>query len=319
MFKSLIQRYIDYTEKSGFGMKQKLLFFRELWYLLGGGVGINEAINVIASNGDTAAQRYIGANIAVSINEWKTLTNAMTRLSTYFSPSDIAVIKAGDTSGNLVSVLRSLAQEYVFINSISNKFISAITYPVVLLIIAIIAVIVLFVGILPGIFSIATQFPGVALPAVTRAMMAFSDFLQHNVGNMCIGFGLLIFLFSIIFSSVSWRARMFRIALEVPWFGLLIRNYYLVKMMRYFKLLHKSGMNYVDIITLLHAIMGVGPYQDMLENMLSHVQRGEQMHLWIMPYPYLVPANATILLKVGEQTAQVPETLQNIVCHCEVF
>jgi type II secretory pathway component PulF len=84
-------------------------------------------------------------------------------------------------------------------------------------------------------------------------------------------------------------------------------------MMRYFKLLHQSGMNYVDILTLLRAIMGVGPYQDMLQHMLSHVQRGEQMHLGLIPYPYLVPANAAILLKVGEKTAQVPETLQNII------
>lgn len=313
MFRSLIQKYIEHTEKSGFGMKQKLLFFRELAYLLWWWVGINDAVNIIWDNGDTAAQRYIGANIAISINEWKSLTNAMTRLPTYFTPSDIAIIKAWESSWSLVTVLRNLAQEYAFINSLASKFISAITYPVVLLIIAIIAIIVLFVGILPGIFSIALQFPGVEMPLATRAMMAFSNFLQHNVWNICIGFGLLIFLISIILSSESGRSRVFRLALELPWFGILIRNYYLVKMMRYFKLLHQSGMNYVDIITLLRAIMWVGPYQDMLQSMLVHVQRGELMHLGMASYPYLVPVNATILLKVWEQTAQVPETLQNII------
>ena len=313
MFTSLINKYIDYTEKSGFGMKQKLLFFRELAYLLWWWVGINDAINIVATNWDTAAQRYIWANIAVSINEGKTLTNAMSRLSMYFDPSDVAIIRAWETSWNLVTVLRNLAQEYVFINSLANKFISAITYPVVLLIIALIAIIVLFVGILPGIFSIATQFPGVELPFVTRAMMWFSTFLQTHLRSICIWIGLFIFLCSIILSSESGKVRAFRLALEIPWFGILIRNYYLVKMMRYFKLLHKAGMNYVDILTLLRAIMWVWPYQDMLQHMLSHVQRGEAMHLWLIPYPYLVPANAAILLKVGEQTAQVPETLQNIV------
>gem|GEM_PF-2868083 len=50
LFQSTIERYITYTEKNGFNMKQKLLLFKELGYLLGGGVGINEAIQVIASD-----------------------------------------------------------------------------------------------------------------------------------------------------------------------------------------------------------------------------------------------------------------------------
>lgn len=76
----------------------------------------------------------------------------------YFTPSDTAIIKAGETSGNIVVVLRNLAQEYAFIHTLQNKFIGAVTYPIVLLVIAIVAVFVLFIGILPGIFSIATQF-----------------------------------------------------------------------------------------------------------------------------------------------------------------
>ena len=72
-------------------------------------------------------------------------------------------------------------------------------------------------------------------------------------------------------------------------------------------------MNYVDTLILLRDIMGVGPYQDMMLNMLQHVQRGEQMYKAIMYYPYLIPANATVLLKVWEETAQVTETIQNII------
>jgi type IV pilus assembly protein PilC len=83
--------------------------------------------------------------VLTSINEGKTLTNALARTGNYFPPSDIAIIKAGETSGNLVPVLRNLAKEYAFINTLTSKFIGAVTYPVVLLVIAIVAVIVLFV------------------------------------------------------------------------------------------------------------------------------------------------------------------------------
>lgn len=83
--------------------------------------------------------------------------------------------------------------------------------------------------------------------------------------------------------------------------------------MRYFKLLYQSGMNYVDSLTLLRDIMWSGPYADMLQNTIQHVQRWEVMYKWFIEYPYLIPVNATVLMKVWEETAQLPETIQNIV------
>jgi type IV pilus assembly protein PilC len=99
----------------------------------------------------------------------------------------------------------------------------------------------------------------------------------------------------------------------VPWFGLMIRNYHIVKMMRYLRLLYQSWMNYVDSLTLLRDIMGSWPYEDMLQSTLEYVQRWEVMYKWFADYPYLIPANAAILIKVWEETAQLPETIQNIV------
>ena len=312
LFQSTIERYITYTEKNGFNMKQKLLLFKELGYLLGWGVGINEAIQVIASDWDTAAQRYIWGMIGQALLEGKTLTNALARLPDYFSPSDVAIVKAGESSWNLVTVLRNLAQEYSFLNTLENKFIWAVTYPIVLLVIAIAAVLVLFTTILPGIFSIATQFPGVTLPTITRVMMGASTFLQTHISSLFITIWLLLFLFSIVLSSTAGRAYAFRFVLGIPSFGIIVRNYYIVKLMRYFKLLHQSGMNYVDVLVLLRDIMGTWPYQDMVETMLQYVRRGELLYKGTVLYPYLLPSNASVLLKVGEATAQLPETMQHI-------
>ncbi len=63
----------------------------------------------------------------------------------------------------------------------------------------------------------------------------------------------------------------------------------------------------------MREIMGSWPYQDMLQNCLQFVQRGEPMVKGMIEYHYLIPANATILMKVWEETAQLPETIQNIV------
>lgn len=78
-----------------------------------------------------------------------------------------------------------------------------------------------------------------------------------------------------------------------------------MKFMRYLKLLQQSGLNYVESLQLLKEIMTVGAYQEMIQTMIQYVSRGEQMYKGLVTYPYLVPANATVLLKVGEETAQL--------------
>lgn len=313
MFDKAISKYIENKEKSWFGMKQKLLFFKELGYLLWWWVGISTAINVIARDWDTASQRYIAQQIATYINEWKSLTNALTKLPDYFSTSDVAIIKAGESSGNLVTVLRDLAYEYSFLYWLKGKFVSAITYPVVLLVVAVIWVILLFTTILPSIFSIAYQFPGVELPLATRIMMWLTDFFTDNIASIIIAIWLLLFFFSIVLSTHWGQTTLFRFALTIPGFGVMIRNYFLVKMMRYLKLLQLSGMNYVESLTLLHDIMWFWEYQEMIRSMLGQVQRGEQMYKGTLYYPHLIPANAVTLLKVWEETAQLPATIQNVV------
>ncbi|MBP6910467.1 type II secretion system F family protein [Patescibacteria group bacterium] len=159
------------------------------------------AANTIAERGENASQRYIGKQIATMLKEGRQLSYAFSRLPDYFDASDVNIVRSGEASGNLVKVLSSLSREYHFLRTLQGKYISAMTYPVLLLVISIAAIFVLFIGILPGIFSIASQFPGIEMPAVTRAMIAISDFMKNNVAMILIAIGVICFSLSIAFSS----------------------------------------------------------------------------------------------------------------------
>ena len=127
------------------------------------------------------------------LKEGRQLSYAFSRLPDYFDASDVNIIRSGEASGNLVKVLSSLAREYHFLRTLQGKYISAMTYPVLLLTISIIAVFVLFINILPGIFSIADQFPGMEMPAITRAMIVMSDFMKNNIAMILIAIGVIFF------------------------------------------------------------------------------------------------------------------------------
>ncbi|MEI8090970.1 MAG: type II secretion system F family protein [bacterium] len=108
------------------------------------------------------------------------MSYALNRLPDYFDAGDYSIIKAGEASGNLPQVLQSLAQEYVYTKEIKDKYIGALIYPAMLIIVAIVAVFALFLLVLPNIFSIADSFAGIKLPFVTQMLRDISLFFQHN-------------------------------------------------------------------------------------------------------------------------------------------
>jgi len=101
-------------------------------------------------------------------------------LPDYFDQGDYSIVKAGEASGNLPQVLQSLAQEYIYTKDIKDKYIGALIYPTMLIVIAIVAVFGLFLLVLPNIFSIATSFTGLKLPWITQTLRDMTTFFQHQ-------------------------------------------------------------------------------------------------------------------------------------------
>ena len=75
-------------------------------------------------------------------------------------------------------ILQSLATEYVYVKDMKNKYVGALIYPAILIVVAIVAVFALFLLVLPNIFSIAESFQNLQLPWITRALQAISVFFQ---------------------------------------------------------------------------------------------------------------------------------------------
>lgn len=78
-------------------------------------------------------------------------------------------------------ILQSLATEYLYIKDMKNKYIGALIYPAILIVVAIVAVFSLFLLVLPGIFSIAESFQNLELPWITRALQSISLFFQTQL------------------------------------------------------------------------------------------------------------------------------------------
>ena len=83
----------------------------------------------------------------------KSFSYALSRLPEYFDESDASIVKTGENTGNLDIVLQELANEYTYLEGIKNRYKSALTYPVILIVMAIGAVLFLFTSVLPDILD----------------------------------------------------------------------------------------------------------------------------------------------------------------------
>ncbi|PJA48926.1 MAG: hypothetical protein CO170_01110 [candidate division SR1 bacterium CG_4_9_14_3_um_filter_40_9] len=308
-----IIKFLQNLDKGNFGTKDKILFFKELSYLLNGGISLVEAMRIISTSSDNYALKEIGKDISKFLHAGKPLSYALNRLPDYFDEGDYNVIKAGEASGNLAPILKSLAEEYVFMSDIKNKYISALIYPVILVIFAIVAVVVLFWFVLPEIFSIAADFDTVKMPRMTQVLKDMSDFLINRrqvILGVIGGIGLIS---SVFFSTDAGKKTWFSILLNIPLLGTMTKYFYLVKRCRYMKLMLGAGMNYVQTFQLLMAILGIPAYQDMLERVLLGLQRGETIYAGLKGETDLVPSDVSVMIKVGEESANLTNSVDNVL------
>lgn len=309
----MIVSTLQSMDRGSFGSKDKILFFKEVSYLLSGGVSIVEAMNIIGKSSDNYALKEISRNILAFLRQGKSFSYALNRLPDYFDQGDYTIVKAWEMSGNLPMILQSLASEYMYVKDIKNKYVGALMYPAILIVVAIVAVFALFLLVLPGIFSIAESFNNLQLPWITRALNDTSVFFQTQRKVILWSLAGLGLVWGVFFSTEVWKKTWFSLLLNIPMIGKMTKYFYIVKFCRYTKLMMNAGMNYIQTFQLLRDILGIPAYTDMIERVLVGLGKWETIYHTLQYETDLIPSDVSVMIKVGEETANLSTSLDNVL------
>lgn len=312
-FDKIIINVLQSSDKKNFSQKEKTIFFKELSYLLKWWVSLNESTIILQTSTDNFALKDMVTTIQHYINKGMPLSFALSRLPDFFDEWDIAVIKTWEASGKLPIVLEQLASEYEYTSDIKNKYIGAMLYPIILLLVSIVAVISLFVLVLPSILSIADGFQNLELPWATQMLRNISTFLETNRKWILRTTAWLTGILWLFFSTDKWKKIWFNFLLQIPLIGKMTQYYYVVKFCRYMKLMNSSWMNYIQTFQLLKDILWVPAYQEMLDNIISSLKEWKDIYSSIKHETTLIPSDVAIMIKVWEQTASLEQSLKNIL------
>ena len=308
----IIEKFLNTSDKSSFSWKDKILFYKELVYMMKGWVSLMETMQTIQKTSDNASIKQVAKEISRYLNEGKELSYAISRLPEYFDEWDAAIIKTWEVSGNLPNVLESLSSEYAYIHEIKQKYIGAMIYPAILIVVSIAAVIYLFGFVLPGIFDTLSGSVE-KLPTITSILKTFSDIMVLYWKEIVVFLILGVLLVLAYGATENWKKQIYRWMVNLPIIWNMTRSYYLVKWARYMKLMVTSGMDYVDTFRLLRDILDVPLYQSMIEHVLADISLWKSLYEPISEHTDIIPSNVSVLIKVWEETANLENAMQNVI------
>ena len=299
----IIEDLLDSSDKTKFWWKDKILFYKELVYMMKWGVSLMETMKTIQKTSDNAAVKRVAKQISNYLDNGKELSYAINRLPEYFDEWDAAIIKTWEVSGNLPDVLQSLAEEYAYLFDIKQKYIWAMIYPASLIVISIAAVIYLFGFVLPWIFDTLSS----------SVAQSFSDIIVAHRQKIIVFLILGILLLFTYGATEKGKRKMYKFMLNFPLVWNMTKSYYLIKWARYMKLMISSGMDYVDTFRLLRDVLKIPLYQSMIEHVLADISLWKSLYEPISEHTYIIPSNVSVLIKVWEETANLENAMQNVI------
>ena len=293
------------------GLRDVTLFSRQFATVINAGLPVVQSLSILQKQADKQGMKDALKKVREDVETGLPLSNALAKFPAIFNRLYVYLVRAGEASGNLDGILERVATYQEKQAELRGKIKSALTYPVVVLVIALGVTYFLLTGIVPQFATILDQLGG-DLPVITQVLVAISDFLLNQWWLLFGIIGLLIAGFIFYYRTNHGRHVIDRMSLRLPVFGPLVQKSAIASFSNTFGLLLRSGVNIIESIDITKGTAGNIIVEDVLEETKEAVQRGEQISNTLTRYPNVFPPLVSSMIAIGEETGAVDSMLDKI-------
>lgn len=290
-----------------------VIFTRQLSAMVGAGVPILRALSSLQKHAESPMLKTILANIIKDVEAGDTLADALAKYPNTFSDVYVNMVRAGEAAGILDDILKRLAHQQEKNATIRKKIKSAMTYPVVLVGITILAFFGLMLFVIPQIGNILTDLGGedAQLPLLTQVMLGISDMLIGYWWIMLPLFGVGIYFFLRYLKTPGGKRIFHRIVLRIPGLKSIITKVAVARFSRTFSALIGAGVPVLESLSVTAKAIGNTVFEDALYKAASAVESGATLSSEIEKLTIFPPIVAQ-MLAVGEETGQTDTVLVKV-------
>ncbi|MGH1437840.1 MAG: type II secretion system F family protein [Lewinella sp.] len=293
----------------GLSWQHKEALFSELAVLLRAGLDIRSALELIQANEPKEKIRNVFASVYQTLVDGASLAAAMEQTQ-QFSTYELSSIRIAEESGKLLPVLERLATHFAKNIQLRRLLMSALSYPILVLVVAGFSLLFLLNFLVPLFGDIYARL-NQELPGITQFIINFSDQLNKSLPYLTVGtvvLGIVGFYFrKADLVKQSGAALMIRL----PLFGPLIRKVYLSRFNHGLSFLLSSSVPLTQALELVGTMVDFHPISSKLINVQQQILHGQALHESLQKVT-IVPARMLALIKIGEETNHLPQMLEKI-------
>ncbi len=299
----------------GFGAKKVKLkdlavFARQFATMINSGLSLLRALSILTDQTENKELARVLGEVRNDIETGSSLSVAMAKHAAVFPPLMVNMCRAGEVGGFLDMVLLQIADNYEAEVKLKGKVKAAMTYPVVVFVIAVLAVIGMLLFIVPVFVGLFAGLDS-ELPAPTRVLVFLSGLMKYLAPLGAVG----LVAFSVTWPKVKSKPQVRNVLdplkLRVPVFGLLFRKIALARFARNLGTMMKSGVPILQSLDIVSSTTGNVVLERAIRDVQSSVRQGESLAQPLTQHR-VFPPMVVQMMAVGEDTGALDTMLHKI-------
>lgn len=302
----------DVTQLKIFRKKVKIAdlaqFCRQFAIMLEAGISIAGALDVLRYQTENPTLRECLNDVYNNIQKGISLSNVMRSFPDIFPPILLSMVEAGEVSGQLDKVFVKMAEHFEKEHKHQQKLKGAMTYPIIVLTVAVIVVAVLVLKVIPT-FGEALRGMDVDLPALTQTLLNISYFCSSYWYIILFGTVLLIYGIKTMSKTDRGKRILDKVTLKLPIVKDVIQTILTARFSRALSTLLSSGVLLIESLQITKRIISNSLIQERMEKAIETLKQGRTLTQSITEMQYFPPLVLS-MIKTGEEAGNLDETLQ---------
>ncbi len=281
---------------------------RQLATLVEGGIPIAQSITAVGQSSDKKSVNKLLRSMRHRIDQGVNLTTALRDHPKFFNQLYLALTNVGEESGTLGPMLERIATYLEKAEALRRKVISALTYPIVVLVLGVSIALGLLIFVIPQFEEVFKNF-GAELPALTRHIIDLSKAAQEHIFKILGGTAAFFFIYRTLYRR-SDRVHLFtdRMVLRLPVFGDLIRKSILARVSRTVAIMFHAGIPMVETLATIAPAAGNQVYTNALNEVRKLVSTGQPLEASLRSTG-VFPSMVLQMVRTGEETGELDAML----------
>src|SRR5574344_1651845 len=292
--------------------KDLIFFLTQLSTYIKAGIPLVDALKVLIKQYKQKNYQRLFRAIIYDLTMGDNFSDALDKQGEAFPRLLINMVKASELTGELPEALDDMANYYTESEETRKQMISALTYPSIVLVLAVAVMTFIMVYVIPKFVAIYETMDNAEIPGFTKAIIAFSTFLQTNYMWLIIGILVFAFVVGYLYKNVKvFRIGMQWLAMHLPGMKNIIIYNEVTMFTKTFASLLRHNVFITDSMEILNKLTNNEIYRSLILDTITNLARGDKISLafennWAFPIP------AYEMIVTGEKTGQLAEMMQKV-------